>query len=83
MYCEHCGGDMGENKDKCPTCGKITEERKEELKTNTRVFMGYLSALLLPPMGIIVGITLLKRDEKNAYGVLALSIAALLIIAIG
>lgn len=81
-YCPSCGEELVDNAKFCKSCGinlDTMEENRYSHKENTQQFIevtekshktaiiiGYILAILVPLLGIIVAVYLLTRDSPDA-----------------
>lgn len=81
-YCPSCGEELVDNAKFCKSCGinlETMEENRYSHQENTRQFIeatekshtaaiviGYILAILVPLLGLIVAVYLLTRDESKA-----------------
>ena len=80
-FCPNCGEELVENARFCKRCGYDLENKKEsdfkpvsgqytpqvaEKSHTIAIVIGYIAAILIPIIGIIIGIYLMTREEEKA-----------------
>lgn len=74
-YCPECGEKLGDEAKFCKNCGKklnetvtrafVPERPVAEKPYTISIVIGYIAALLIPIIGLIVGIYLLTRKDSQ------------------
>ncbi|WP_298518269.1 zinc-ribbon domain-containing protein [uncultured Methanobrevibacter sp.] len=80
-FCPNCGEELVENARFCKKCGYDLENKKEndfapasgqytpqvaEKSHTIAIVIGYIAAILVPIIGLIIGVYLMTRDEEKA-----------------
>lgn len=72
MYCTYCGTHLHENAEHCTECGKPIEANKGP--GTGLIITGYVMALLIPIVGIGMGIYCMVKDKVEVgLGMIGLS----------
>jgi len=87
VYCRGCAKEIHESAPTCPHCGAVQEVamalKNNGEVSNALIVAGYITALLFPIAGGIIGIyTILKGKTGHGVGMLAIAFITVLIFAI-
>lgn len=61
MFCSNCGNEIADKAIMCPKCG-LAMENKKEISTGG-IVAGYICSVLIPIIGIIIGIYALTKGR--------------------
>jgi hypothetical protein len=66
MFCKHCGKEINDKAVVCVGCGIPTDNKSSD--GNKLVVWAYILAILMPIVGVIMGIVLLTKN-KTGHGI--------------
>jgi uncharacterized membrane protein YvbJ len=75
MFCAACGEKVVDTAVICPKCGSPVGKKKQEGEVSTALIVaGYITALLFPLIGFIIGIIVAVKG-KVGHGVVQIAIS--------
>ena len=87
MYCKNCGKEIDNNAYVCPNCGVLVKSAPTEVvakkESNTKALIGFILSFFVPVVGLILGIMGLKASGEMKGEGKGMSIAAIIISAVG
>ena len=87
MYCKNCGKEIDNNAYVCPNCGVLVKNTSAEVtvkkESNTKALIGFILSFFVPVVGLILGIMGLKASGEMKGEGKGMSIAAIIISAVG